>query len=1122
MIPTHLQGVEKINAPFVFNITALTDVSPSDLNHLLFQSVSLTLTLHHEGREINGYVQQLTLGDPDVRGLMHCELKITPWFEFLKQSSHCRHFQNLSVPEIFKAVCAKYKFAEFDLSDLTKTYLPLNYCVQLNETDFDFLTRILFDAGIFYTFRMMDKGCVMVLGDQSALLPKLVGSFEVVADKAGQAHITAWQPQQQLHTLGSSARDYDYTTPRDQLLATAGQTLESAPTLPLEKFHYPGNYQDGEVGQQKIAQHQAVQSWQANIIDGKSNAVNLASGEFLSVIDSDDSTQNGEYLLLEIHHEAKDFTQLSSGSNAGEATESFYANQFKALPQSVPFVSILPHPQPQPLSRQGRGEQEIASTTPFPAGREERNLASASAFGAGREAVSVLPAVVVGPKQDALHTDALGRVKVQFKWDQLSDYNEESSIWVRVKQEAASGLSSQWIPRVGDEVLVGFENDNVNRPIILSALYNANQTEPFALPANQNTSAITTHILGSRARSVADPGCGHQVIFDDTPGAENFVFKTENLHQRDILKTDTYLAKGGQATTVNGDILVHINGHATINASNAVFSAGGSSVKLDGGLFANIGGGIGKVLLQTPTVGSVKPLARIGDHHVCPKVTNNTPHVGGPILTGSAIFKADAIPVARVGDLAQCHVGGPDVIAQGIPGIIVGGRLVARMGDACAHGGVVTVGSPNVLAAPSVPVPTVGHTLTPLYAEQPQGKHWIQAQYLDAAGKGLKDFPYTIIHENGRTVKGTLDSEGKTQKVTGLPEGTAKIAFGDQKQLEQKAQQDRDLLETKLKQILAKAQAQAKKDNAQLAAHEHWYRYWAETKSALDGFAAGLESLLQSAKTIGKEVVELMIVPGQAATQGYHSVKNLIQTAQTLYDDEKTRAILLQFVKAYYQIASPQQIAHFSGAFVGMALPSVILALFTEGSSAIAESTLGGDAVEPVVSSFQTTAKGLSKVLEQLKRCKQLEDVPVDNNYKVVDIEDIKATQVGNIKAVRVKPGTNGKVAIIGRSMGGKPDELGVKDFNQALQNKGYNTEIFDDKIIPTSAQAEFERKTANGNWLNDDELIKTKMFLANKQWATKIKQEGYTILDTGNPNNKGLSPFYEVEKQILFGGHDE
>lgn len=95
-----------------------------------------------------------------------------------------------------------------------------------------------------------------------------------------------------------------------------------------------------------------------------------------------------------------------------------------------------------------------------------------------------------------------------------------------------------------------------------------------------------------------------------------------------------------------------------------------------------------------------KPAARLGDNHVCPKVTSKVPHVGGPAVVGSPNVFINGMPAARQGDTMIC-VGPPDSVKGGSASVFINGKPAARMGDGTSHGGVILGGSGNVFIGDS-------------------------------------------------------------------------------------------------------------------------------------------------------------------------------------------------------------------------------------------------------------------------------------------------------------------------------------------------------------------------------------------------------------------------------------
>ena len=102
--------------------------------------------------------------------------------------------------------------------------------------------------------------------------------------------------------------------------------------------------------------------------------------------------------------------------------------------------------------------------------------------------------IVTGPAGDEIYTDKYGRIKVQFHWDREGKYDENSSCWIRVNQGwAGKNWGHLAIPRIGQEVIVSFLNGNPDTPIVTGAVYNASQTVPYPLPAEQTKSTLKSN-----------------------------------------------------------------------------------------------------------------------------------------------------------------------------------------------------------------------------------------------------------------------------------------------------------------------------------------------------------------------------------------------------------------------------------------------------------------------------------------------------------------------------------------------------------------------------------------------------------------------------------------------------
>lgn len=146
----------------------------------------------------------------------------------------------------------------------------------------------------------------------------------------------------------------------------------------------------------------------------------------------------------------------------------------------------------------------------------------------------------------------------------------------------------------------------------------------------------------------------------------------------------------------------------------------------------------------------------------------------------------------------------------------------------------------------------------------------------------------------------------------------------------------------------------------------------------------------------------------------------------------------------------------------------------------------------------------------------------------------LRTLEFHGFKPVDIRPGTNGKIAIIGRPMGGKtiPGKdgrpLGVHDYAESLRKLGYEVEVYTPLQPSDLRQMKLEILKAEGKPVTqqaldairfDDDVIKgTQSYKRNMEWAAKMRDEGYTVIDLGN--NTGapeLGAFYAGEAQILF-----
>lgn len=151
------------------------------------------------------------------------------------------------------------------------------------------------------------------------------------------------------------------------------------------------------------------------------------------------------------------------------------------------------------------------------------------------------------------------------------------------------------------------------------------------------------------------------------------------------------------------------------------------------------------------------------------------------------------------------------------------------------------------------------------------------------------------------------------------------------------------------------------------------------------------------------------------------------------------------------------------------------------------------------------------------------------------------------IKPENIKIGTANKykIALIGQSMGGGTERLvpgtsrlermfGVKDYSYSLMSLGYDTKLFlggeriDVPVLSDVARSQMKQlvdkraaelgKDPKYVLLEYDKVKTTLGYAENKIWAEYVRDNGYTVIDVGNPNNiTDRSAFYDMEREIIF-----
>ena len=439
-----LSGHEALSQLFGFTLQLVAPATAQvPFDALVGSPVTVRLA---EGRFFNGVVSRLGAGARDARSAWYTA-ELVPRLWLLTLSRGSRVFQGQTVPEIVERVLDDFgQSARFELQG---TYEPRNGCVQYRETALEFVSRLLEEEGIWFTFRHGDGGHELVLGD-GPTGPDL-GTFPFDPDNAkpDSTRVLAWEKTQELTPGKVTLGDHSFALPDDGLegTATIPETVQAGRVTHrltlggnegLELYDYPGGYADRFDGadpgdparlRQAAARDAALRMEaevaRAVVVSGRSTCGAFTPGGRFALTGHPDA--DGAYLLTRVEHSA---SQPAGATGAGGFR---YANDFGCIPAGVPY--------------------RPPRTTAAPVAHPQS-------------------AIVVGPPGTQTYTDRFGRVKVQFFWDRKGKHDENSSTWIRVAQPVGGGGAAFWLPEVGDEVLVAFEHGDPDRPYVLGQVFN--------------------------------------------------------------------------------------------------------------------------------------------------------------------------------------------------------------------------------------------------------------------------------------------------------------------------------------------------------------------------------------------------------------------------------------------------------------------------------------------------------------------------------------------------------------------------------------------------------------------------------------------------------------------------
>ncbi len=555
-----LTSSDHLGRLFQFDFELSSENREIKLENLLGKTMMVCVESAGHQRHFHGYVNRFTTVRSEQRHDVY-HASVVPWLWFLTRTSDSRIFQNKTVPDIIKAVCSDNGFTDISDSGLSRTYRTWEYCVQYRETDFNFISRLMEQEGIYYFFKHEAGKHTLVMADSIAAHSTVPG-YETVpyfppgnAEERERDHLSSWSCSKQIMPGSYVVNDYNFETPQADLKAKLISVIPTAKAS-LEFYDYPDEYTaKGEGDTYVRARMQELEAEHAQF-NGSGNVAGLSAGALFSLADYPRKDLNIKYLVVATEYRVGGGNQWEGASTTDAAD---VRCSIRAIDSTFSYRS--PRATPKPVVQ---GPQT---------------------------------AVVVGPAGEEIYPDKFGRVKVQFFWDRYGTKDENSSCWVRVAHVWAG---QQWggihIPRIKQEVIVEFLEGDPDRPIITGAVYNNDNMPPYTLPDNMTQSGIKTRSTkGGTAENF------NEIRFEDKKDSEHIFMQAQRdmnvavKHFRDMKigigpavqsgdVTDTTAVTGARMVTISeNDTLKITKDHAvTVDGKQDIKVTGDQSESVDG------------------------------------------------------------------------------------------------------------------------------------------------------------------------------------------------------------------------------------------------------------------------------------------------------------------------------------------------------------------------------------------------------------------------------------------------------------------------------------------------------------------------------------------------------------
>jgi type VI secretion system secreted protein VgrG len=422
---------------------------------------------------------------------------------------------------------------------LTRALPTREYTVQYNESDLEFVSRLLIAEGLSYWFEPGENGKEhWVVGDTfqnaeaidtfSGGEVRVVDAYNNVSDDEVMLEF-GWVKRSISNKVKSV--DFDWTRVGVRLEATQemGDESDDGEIYKADRHFALSEYDRGSERYTKediVAQNRIraeIESGGKEFGCGTSQVLGMMPGRYFSLVGHPSPELDQDYAVQGVTHRGVGVgTAEDGGRVAGGASGADYSNEVEVRLKSKAY-------RPQQMQKKPK--------------------------------IGPMTATVVGPPGEEIFTDEHGRIKVQFHWDRLGKRNDRSSCWLRVMQTwAGAGWGFGFTPRIGMECVIHFLYDDIDQPLVVGTVYNGDNRWAYPLPDKATKSYLRT-----RSTPGADGSQYNELRFEDQMGGEE-VYLQAQKDLNELVKHDhSTTVKRHQSNAVTGEHTVSVGGNRSVS-----------------------------------------------------------------------------------------------------------------------------------------------------------------------------------------------------------------------------------------------------------------------------------------------------------------------------------------------------------------------------------------------------------------------------------------------------------------------------------------------------------------------------------------------------------------------------